>query len=150
MSRFYLLPCPGLFFGFTLCLFWTLFHPKRKDSFVFFTSRYYSDQYSPLETGNLAQTLRESSKIIVIAPDTNETRAFRDWWCEKNPGFPASELWPDKMPELEFLNVPNLCNYIRMMNSSEAIEEYLRTENIGYNPSIPDVFIGIVFDKYPL
>lgn len=116
---------------------------------MFVTSRYYSDQYSPLEIGNLAQTLRESSKIIVIAPDTNETRAFRDWWCEKNPGFPASDLWPDKMPELEFLNVPNLCNYIRMMNSSEEIEEYLRTENIGYNPSIPDVFIGIVFDKYP-
>ena len=58
-------------------------------------------------------------------------------------------IWPDKMPELEFMNVPNLCNYIRMMNSSEEIEEYLRTENIGYNPSIPDVFMGIVFDKYP-
>lgn len=97
----------------------------------------------------MAQTMRESNKIIAIAPDTAETRAFRDWWCEQNPGFPASELWPDKMPSLEYLNVPNLCKYIQMMESSEAMDDYLATENIGYNPSIPDIFVGIVFDEYP-
>ena len=102
-----------------------------------------------MEIGNMATTLRESNKIIAIAPDNKDTRDFVDWWCKVNPGFPAEELWPDQMPELLYMNVTSLCKYIRIMESSEAMDEYLDTPNIGYNPSIPDIFVGIVFDEYP-
>ena len=66
-----------------------------------------------------------------------------------NPGFPAEKLWPEKMPDLIYMNVTSLCKYIRFMDSSEAMDEYLDTPNIGFNPSIPDIYVGIVFDKYP-
>ena len=102
-----------------------------------------------MEIGNMVQTLRESNKIIAIIPENNETRAFRDWWCEQNPGFPAEELWPEKMPAMSYLNVPPLCKYVRFMNSSEELDDYLSSPNIGYNPSIPDVYMAIIFDKYP-
>lgn len=97
----------------------------------------------------MAQTLRESNKIIAIVPENSETHAFVDWWCEQNPGFPAEELWPEKMPALEYVNVPPLCKYIRFMDNETALNDYLNTPNIGYNPSIPDVFIAIIFDEYP-
>lgn len=99
--------------------------------------------------GNIATTLRESNKIIAIAPNNTDTRDFVDWWCSVNPGFPAEKLWPDKMPDLIYMNVTSLCKYIRIMESSDEMDEYLKTPNIGYNPSIPDIFIGIVFDEYP-
>ena len=66
-----------------------------------------------------------------------------------NPGFPAEKIWPEKMPDLIYMNVTSLCKYIRFMDSSEAMDEYLDTPNIGFNPSIPDIYVGIVFDKYP-
>ena len=98
----------------------------------------------------MAYTLRESNKIIVVMPENDITHDFVDWWCDKNPGFPAAELWPEKMPELSFMNVPNLCKYIHFMKDDEELEEYLKTKDIGYNPSIPDVFVAISFDEYPL
>ena len=97
----------------------------------------------------MAYTLRESNKIIVVMPENDITHDFVEWWCDKNPGFPAAELWPEKMPELSFMNVPNLCKYIQFMKDDEELEEYLRTKDIGYNPSIPDVFVAISFDEYP-
>ena len=53
------------------------------------------------------------------------------------------------MPAMSYLNVPPLCKYIRFMNSSEELDDYLSSPNIGYNPSIPDVYMAIIFDKYP-
>lgn len=100
--------------------------------------------------GNLAYTLRESNNIIVVTPDDDETRKFVSWWCDNNPGFPAAELWPDKMPELSFMNVPGLCKYIQFMKDDEEVEEYLSTKDIGYNPSIPDILVSIHFDPYPV
>ena len=111
---------------------------------------YMKNVYRPLEMGNIAYTLRESNKIIMISPDNQDTHDFVDWWCEQNPGFPAAELWPEEMPELEFMNVPSLCKYIRFNATSQDIDKYLETPNIGYNPSIPDVYVAIVFDEYPL
>ena len=113
------------------------------------TRSYHNNYYRALEIGNMAQTLRESNKIIAIIPENNETHAFVDWWCEQNPGFPAEELWPEKMPELEYANVPPLCKYIRFMQNETELIDYLNTPNNGYNPSIPDVYIAIVFDEYP-
>ena len=115
-----------------------------------FQYRYPTSSYSPQEIGNMAYTLRESNKIIVVMPENDITHDFVDWWCDKNPGFPAAELWPEKMPELSFMNVPNLCKYIHFMKDDEELEEYLKTKDIGYNPSIPDVFVAISFDEYPL
>ena len=66
-----------------------------------------------------------------------------------NPGFPSNMLWPERTARFKYMNVPPLCNYIRFMNSSKEIEKYLKTPNIGFNPSIPDIYVGIVFDKYP-
>ena len=97
----------------------------------------------------MAYTLRESNKIIVVTPDNADTRSFVEWWCENNPGFPAADLWPEKMPELSFMNVPNLCQYIRFMKDDEEVEDYLSTSDIGYNPSIPDIYVAINFDSYP-
>ena len=99
--------------------------------------------------GNIAYTLRETNNIIVVTPDDDDTREFVTWWCDKNPGFPAAELWPEKMPELSFMNVPSLCKYIRFMKDDEEVEEYLSTKDIGYNPSIPDILVSIHFDPYP-
>lgn len=97
----------------------------------------------------MAYTLRESNKIIVVTPDNTDTRDFVEWWCDNNPGFPAADLWPEKMPELSFMNVPNLCQYVRFMKDDEEVEEYLSTSDIGYNPSIPDIYVAINFDSYP-
>ena len=97
----------------------------------------------------MAYTLRESNKIIVVTPDNTDTRNFVEWWCDNNPGFPAADLWPEKMPELSFMNVPNLCQYVRFMKDDEEVEEYLSTSDIGYNPSIPDIYVAINFDSYP-
>lgn len=102
-----------------------------------------------MEIGNMAYTLRESNKIIVVTPDNTDTRNFVEWWCDNNPGFPAADLWPEKMPELSFMNVPNLCQYVRFMKDDEEVEEYLSTSDIGYNPSIPDIYVAINFDSYP-
>ena len=32
----------------------------------------------------------------------------------------------------------------------KEIEKYLKTPNIGFNPSIPDIYVGIVFDKFSI
>ena len=43
-----------------------------------------------MEIGNMAYTLRESNKIIVVTPDNTDTRNFVEWWCDNNPGFPVA------------------------------------------------------------
>lgn len=126
------------------------FCPSKRVEVVFiYQNRYPQNVYSPLEIGNMAYTLRESNKIIVVTPDNADTHDFVEWWCDNNPGFPASDLWPEKMPELLFMNVPNLCQYIRFMKDDEEVEDYLATPDIGYNPSIPDIYVSINFDSYP-